>query len=318
MKDKIKNPLLENYDNDISKMPMQLSFFEKIGLASILILSIGILILSSFSLLVDIFIELNLFAILIDLFVMTTCVAAIYFMFNIIRKKIVTDALVDTAFQHGVYARLQPMIENIAEAQVGTDIVIDRISNLDTKVENILKERKYESKIDTTEIMQESIWLGTSIKFAIKAIFMLIITMAIFMFLVNFNIGPITPYATLSIFILWWLFITNEYSLWKGTGAWSFVAFPIIVVPVMVMIMANIINYNIMVALLYLLLGIYILTYYIWAIYVTTGSIPFIKPKQYDTMDKRGDGFFALQQKGILRDVSKEMALRLKRPKEKG
>jgi len=316
-KDIIKNPLLD-VEDDTSRMPIQLSFFEKIGLTSVLMISVGIFILSILSLFVDIFVELNFFSILIDLFAIVACLAAVYFIFNIIRKKIVTEALVDTAFQYGVYARLQPMIENIAKAQVGTDIVIDRISNLDVKVENILKERKSETMTGSnTEIMQESVWLGTSLKFAIRAIFMIVITMAIFMFLVNFNIGGITPYATLSIFILWWLFITNEYDLWKGTGAWSFVAFPIFVVPVMVMIMANIVNYNIMIALLYLLLGMYSIIYYIWAIYVTTGSIPFITPRGYEKMDEKGDGFFRLQQKGIFREISEEVAHRLKSPKEK-
>jgi hypothetical protein len=316
MKDKeeiIKNPLLDSVDEDMTRMPMRLSFFEKIGLVSVSIIFVCIGVLSAFSLIIDIFVKLNFFSILIDVFVVIICMAAIYFVFNIIRKKIVTEALIDTAFQHGVYNRLQSLIENIAQGQVGTDVVIDRIDHLDKKVENILKERRYE-KYDTSagkEFLQEYISLGTSVKFVVKSIFMIIITMAIFMFLINFNLGRLTPYVSISIFILWWLFITNEYSLWKYTGAWSFAVLPVIVMPVTVIILANLMNYNVLMALLYLSLSFYIIIYYIWAIYVTTGSIPLLKPK-IDEKSEKTDGFFTLQQKGLIWEIVEEMKYRFK------
>lgn len=313
----IKNPLLDSADEDMSRMPIQLSFLEKMGLVSVSIIFVGIAILSVFSLIIDIFVKLNFFSILIDVFVLIMCVAAIYFVFNIIRKKIVTEALMDTAFQHGVYNRLQTLVGNIAQTQVGTDVVIDRIDHLDKKVENILKERRYE-KYDGSvgkEFLQEHISLGTSVKFVIKSIFMLIVTMAIFMFLVNFNLGNVTPYASLSIFVLWWLFITNEYSLWNYTGAWSFAVLPILIIPVTIIILANLMNYNVLMALLYLSLAIYIVVYYIWAIYVTTGSIPFLKPRP-DEKSEKIDGFFALQQKGMISEIFEEVKWRFKSPKK--
>lgn len=312
----IKNPLLDSADEDMTKMPIRLSFFEKIGLVSVSIIFIGIAILSGFSLIIDIFVKLNFLSVLIDVFVLTMCIAAIYFVFNIIRKKIVTELLIDTAFQHGVYNRLQSLIGNIAQAQVGTDVVIDRIDNLDKKVENILKERREEKhEAPGKDFLQEYISLGTSVKFVIKTIFMIIVTMAIFMFLVNFNLGRITPYASLSIFVLWWLFITNEYYLWKYTGAWTFAILPIMTIPVVVIIMANLTNYNVLMAVLYLSLSFYIVIYYIWAIYVTTGSIPFIKPTP-DEKSEKMDGFFALQQKGMLSEIFEEMKYRLKSSKK--
>lgn len=316
-KENIKNPLLDSVEEDMSRMPIQLSFFEKIGLASVLITFVGIAILSTFSLIIDIFVKMNFLSILVDVIVMIICAAVIYFIINIIRKKIVTEALIDTAFQYGVYNRLQSLIVNIAQAQVGTDVVIERISNLDKKVENILKERR-EEKYDNHSgagFLQEPITLGTSVKFVIKTIFMIVITMAIFMFLVNFNLGRITPYASLSIFVVWWLFITNEYSLWKDSGAWVFVFLPIVIIPVLVIIIANLINYNFLMAILYLSLSFYTIAYYFWAIYVTTGSFPFIKPKQYEKSEKI-DGFFGLQQKGMVRELFEEIKYRIKSSKK--
>lgn len=314
-KNHIRNPLLE-VDEDISKMPIYLSFFEKIGLTSALIISIGIFLLTFMSLLVDIFVKLNLFSILIDGIIMLASLAAIYFIFNMLKKKIVTEALIDTAFQHGVYNRLQHLIENISRAQVDSDIIIERISNLDMKVENIMKERKAGVGIEEemgTKFYQQQITTGTSVLFTIKAIFMMILTIAVFMFLVNFNLGRITPYAALSIFILWWLFITNEFSLWKDMSAWTMVFFPVLVIPISVNLLANFINYNVMMALIYLLLGLYALSYYAWAIYVTTGTLPFITPKREEEELSK---FFAAQQKGMINEIVDDAKYRISKIKK--
>lgn len=300
-----KNPLLDIVDEDVTRMPIQLSFFEKIGLVSILTILAGIFILSVISLIVDIFIKFSFFSVIVDTIFMMISLVASYFIFNILRRKMVTELLVDTAFQQGVYSRLQPLIDNIASAQTGTDIMLDRISKVDLKVENILKEKRVgESVVD------EYVALGTTNKFVIKSIFMIVITMAIFMFLVNFNLGGITPYATLSIFVLWWLFITNEYDLWKDSSAWSMVFFPILIIPTTFIILSNILNYNVLIALLYLLLGLYSLLYYFWAVYVSTGSIPFVTPKRDSEerareLEDKGE-FFVSQRKGFLYDVWKD------------
>ncbi len=310
-KNHIRNPLLEVVDEDISKMPIYLSFFEKIGLTSALMISIGIFLLTFMSLLVDIFVKLNFFSILVDGIIMLASLAAIYFIFNMLRKKIVTEALIDTAFQHGVYNRLQHLIENISRAQVDSDIIIERISNLDMKVENIMKERKAGVGIEEemgTKFYQRQITIGTSVLFAIKAIFMMILTIAVFMFLVNFNLGRITPYAALSIFILWWLFITNEFSLWKDMSAWTMVFFPVLVIPISVNILANFINYNVMMAIIYIFLGLYVLSYYAWVVYVTTGVLPFITPKRER---EEVSEFFAAQQKGMINEIVDDAKCRI-------
>lgn len=309
---KIKNPLLDIVDEEVSKIPVSTSFFEKIGLISILIISVGIFVLSIISLIVDIFIKFNFGSVLIDMIFMVVSLIATYFIFNILRRRMVTELLVDTAFQEGVYSKLQPLIDNIASAQTGNDIMLDRISKIDLKVENILKEKRVGSSVPEKgrSVTDEYIALGTTVKFVIKSIFMIVITMAIFMFLVNFNLGGITPYATLSIFILWWLFITNEYDLWRDSSAWSMVFFPILIIPATFIILSNILNYNVLMALLYLLLGLYSTLYYTWAVYVSTGSLPFLTRREFGEREiakSEREEFFASQQKGLLQQIFKEV-----------
>lgn len=308
---KTENPLSKIVDRDSESIGayivsfQRLSFFEKIGVISSLIMAVGILIISGFSFIID-FGKLNIVNILIDIILIIGSLASLYFVSSIYKRKVVVETLIDTAFQEGVYNRLRPLIENIANSRIDADIILDRMSNIDLKIENILKGQSM--KRDDTEVrdvekyidteMQRPVMIGTPLGFIFKSIFMIIITMAIFMFLVNFNLGRLTPFVTLSIFILWWIFITNEYSLWKNTSAWLIVFFPIMIVPVSVMILGNLVNYNILMAVLYASIGIYAFVYYLWAIYKTTGVLPFVR-RRIDDDEK----FFSSQQKGMLKDM---------------
>lgn len=320
---KTENPLSKIADRDSESIGadivsfQRLSFFEKIGIISSLIMAIGILIISGFSFIID-FGKLNIVNILIDLIFIIGSLTSLYFISGIYKRKVIVETLIDTAFQEGIYNRLRPLIENIANSKVDADIILDRMSNMNLKIENILKGqslkrdefevRDIEKYVETE--MQRPVMIGTSLGFIFKSIFMVIITMAIFMFLVNFNLGRLTPFVTLSIFILWWIFITNEYSLWKNTSAWLLVFFPIAIIPVSVMILGNLVNYNILMAVLYTSIGIYAFVYYLWAIYTTTGALPFVKRRTDDIMGE--EKFFSSQQKGMLRDMWTDIKKRLK------
>ncbi len=296
---KKKHPLID-IDEDISIKPLQrLSFFEKIGLISALVISIIILSLLLFSLYIDFFIKTNYNYAVLDITIGIIMLSSLYFILNAFKGRVVTEILIDTAFQEGVYARMQPLIENIARAHVDTNILLERLHNLDLKVQNISKER-YEKEIKTSDLMQEPVAVGTSIKFTVKSIFLITLTMAVFMFLVNFNLGGITQYAVLLIFFLWWGFITNEYKLWKEGAAWTFVFLPVLVVPVTLMILNNLLNYNVLIAALYFSIGVYTFLYYLWANYASTGSLPIIVPEKQEPVTGE---FFSLQQKGLLNEI---------------
>lgn len=309
----MKNPLID-VNEDVSIRPFRhFSFFEKIGLFSALVILLVILVISAFSFYVDLFIKFRFLYVLIDLSVIIMCLGAMFFISNAFRRKIITDLLIDSAFQDGIYTRLQPLIEKIAQSHIDANIILDRISNMDLKIQNIQKER-YTRDTESADLMKEPITVGTSIKFAIKTIFLIILTMAIFMFLVNFNLGSITPYSVLLIFIIWWGFITNEYNLWKESSSWTMVFFPILIIPVMVMLLNNLLNYNVMMAILYLSVGSYAFVYYLWAIYATTGSLPFMPSRKQEAEE---DSFFAQQQKGIIKELLDATSSRLEQQLQK-
>jgi hypothetical protein len=318
MNNEIKNPLTDIKNTSEMSTPLRLSFFEKIGLICAIIFFAIVLIFTLFSAVIDIFVKFNFANIFIDILFIWGSLMMLYLFINLIRKKVVTETLIDVAFQQGVYQRLEPVLENIAEEQVGIDVVLDRLSTLDKKVENISKAGRSETKetgpVGTVrgivaEMLREEIILGTSLRFLFKAMFMVILTMAAFMFFVSFDLGLITPYVVLSIFFLWWLFITGEYSLWNETGSWIFIAFPIIMIPVTVIVVSSYLNYNVLMAMLYSFIGIYTFTYFIWAVYKTTGSIPFITIRSENPESE----FFASQRKNMFLILYAEAKTRLGR-----
>jgi len=210
--DQMKNPLLDTIE-DISSVPIQqLSFFEKIGLICALIISILIMAISDYSFYVDFFIQSNYTYALIDIIINFICLGAIYFIVKTFKRRIIADVLIDTAFQEGVYLRMRPLIENIAKSQIDTNMILDRLENMDLKVQNVLKQG-YSRDVKSREFMDEPIAVGTSIKFAVKTILLVTVTMAMFMFLINFQLLGLTHYTVLLIFVMWWGFITNEYNL---------------------------------------------------------------------------------------------------------
>ncbi|HEY9247247.1 MAG TPA: hypothetical protein VIO11_10410 [Candidatus Methanoperedens sp.] len=306
----MKNPLI-NVKEDISRRPDQnLPFFEKMGLISVLIISVAILIFSGLSFIIDLFVKFDYLYGFVDLAFIIISLSSVFFVYKAFSRRVITDALVDTAFQEGIYSRLEPMIENIAQAYAGTNIVLDRLSNLDLKVENILKER-YERDIRSSDFMNEPVAFGTSIKFALKAVVLTTLSMAFFIFLSQFGIsGSMTPYAILLIFIMWWGFITNEYNLWKETSAWTAVFFVILVIPATVIALGFGNLNNVILALTYVFLGLYTLVYYFWAIFVTTGSLPFIVTEKKKST---GGGFFASQEKSMLGELYETFISRLER-----
>lgn len=331
-----KNPLKEididsDIDSDISAMSFQrLSFFEKIGLISSSIFAIGIIVISIFSFFVD-FSKLEVTSIVFDIILLTMGLSSLYFIYGVYSKKVITEHLIDTAFQEGIYNRLRPLIDNIAQNHIDADIIIDRISDMDLKLQNILKEKSsatsIEGDIDVDKTygekyieleLKKPVTIGTSIQFIIKSIFMVVMTMAIFMFFVNFNIGNLTPFVSLSIYILWWIFITNEYNLWKEMSAWYIVFLPIIIVPVSIMVLGNLLNYNVLMAILYSSVGIYAFAYYIWAVYTTTGILPFTGADKRQTLRDptlRDTSLFSLQQKGVLELIKDKLGDNMKKIK---
>ncbi len=245
---------------------------EKIGLAFALITAIILLGFSFFSLIVDIILKFDLYGILIDLIFLGIGIFLGYFSIRIYKKSVYYEGLVNSAFDEGIYTRLEPVLRKIAETSVEMEDLDNRLNKIDHMVQTVMEEQVKMEKNPRVEV-EKAIAPGTSMDFVVKTIFLIIITMSGFMFMINTSIGA-AHFATLGFYVLWWLLISAEFKLFNDTAAWVMVFVPILLVPVGFMILDAFMQINNVVALFYALLALYAFLYFSWAVYETKGTLP--------------------------------------------
>lgn len=246
---------------------------EKIGLGITLLLAVLIIVYSLFCLMIDLTVTspFDLFSIVIDLIVLAVGIVVGHFAFRIYKKSVYYEELVRSAFDEGIYARLEPVLRKVAETHVEMENLEDRIDIIDRKVQTVIEEQvRAEKKPELASMVAP----GTSMGFVVKAIFLTIITMSGFLSMIYLLPG-FTRYATLAFYILWWLLITSEFKLFDDFVAWIMVFVPIFLIPFSFMLLDFLVGVNMVIAIFYVLLALYAFLYYSWALYEKKGTLPF-------------------------------------------
>lgn len=246
---------------------------EKIGLAFTLLTALILVGFSLFSLFVNTVIKFDIYGVLVDLIFLVIGIFLGYFAVRIYKKSVYYEGLVSSAFDEGIYKRLEPVLRKIAEASVEMEDLDGRLNKIDHMVQTVMEEQVKAGKSSVTEV-EKSIALGISLGFVVKTIFLTIITMSGFLFMIYTSIGAV-HFATLAFYVLWWLLITSEFQLFDNMTAWLLVFVPILLVPVGFMILDAFIGINNVIALFYGLLALYAIIYFSWTVYVSKGILPF-------------------------------------------
>ena len=255
--------------------------FEKIGLTVAFFIGIALTIFSLYSLVIDISMEhTDLWSVGVDTFFLLLGVLICYSCIKTYKKAIYYGKLVESAFEEGIYRRLEPLLRKFAEVHVQMEELEARLNGIDKKVDAVMEGQVKASANPAT--VEGIIAPGTSIGFAVKSIFLAIITMSGFVFMVETMI-PHAHYAILLFFILWWLLITSEFELFNKAEAWLFVFLPIIIVPTGFILTHAALRVampvgsaeNVTVCIFFLALVIYAFAYYSWAVLRTKGTLPF-------------------------------------------
>jgi len=257
------------------------SVFEKIGLTVAFGIGIALTIFSLYSLVIDISVRFDLKSVLVDIIFLLLGVLICYSCIKTYRKAIYYGKLVESAFEEGIYRRLEPLLRKFAEVHVQMEELEARLNGIDKKVDAVMEGQVKASANPAT--VEGIIAPGTSISFAVKSIFLAIITMSGFVFMIETMI-PHAHYAILLFFILWWLLITSEFELFNKAEAWLFVFLPIIIVPTGFILTHAALRVampvgsaeNVTVCIFFLALVIYAFAYYSWAVLRTKGTLPFI------------------------------------------
>ena len=245
---------------------------EKIGLAITLFIAIILLGFSLFSLIVDTILKFDLYGILIDLVFLAIGFFLGYFSIRMYKKSAYYESLVNSAFDKGIYTRLEPVLRKVAETNVEMESMESRLNKIDRMVQTVIDEQVKTGRKPHSEV-EKMVVPGTSMGFVVKTIFLTIITMSGFLFMISTSIGA-AHFATLLFYVLWWLLISSEFKLFGNTASWLIIFVPILLIPVGFMILDAFMQINNVIALFYACLALYAFLYFSWAVYETKGTLP--------------------------------------------
>ncbi len=246
---------------------------EKIGLALAMLIAVILVGISVFSLLIDLVLKFNTYGIVVDLIVLSTGILLAYFAIRIYKKSAYYESLVNTAFDKGIYTRLEPILRKIAETHVEMESLEGRLGKIDRMVQTLMDEQleKEQSHVDESI----SVAHGTSVAFIAKVILLTVVSLAAFITMVETSF-EMAHFATLFLFVLWWWLISSEFNVFDNNTAWVALFLPILLVPFSFLFLniAGILALNDLLGIFYTILALYAFLYYSWAVYKTRGTLP--------------------------------------------
>ena len=213
-----------------------------------------------------------------------------------IRKNTYLEQMVDQMFDEIIYDRFEPVLRDIAEVQVGYDSVSNQIRTLNYSINDLKKSIEFAP----SQGAYQSNGASTSASLRrVYNLFMYIvflnITLAVYMFMIYYPQWYI-PYLSPLLFVMWWVAITYEHDQWGNSSAWMWVFAPILILPIYTMVFGLLTSTNQMFAIMYVMLGLYAVTYYTWSMYNASGTLPFGLHEKledianYDEIDDDDDG----------------------------
>ena len=250
-----------------------ISLFEKFSILFLLFMALY-LIYSYYSPVIDVLSgkEFNAQDFIVDLTIIIFGLCAFWGGITLAKRTIVMEQMIDMGFENGVYNRLEPILEEIAGTQVVIDKMDERLDNMNINIDR-LKKRSVEFKIPGTE-PAFGIDITEQISRFLRLIILINITLATFIFLSRF-IPSYTPFVLTMLYVLWWLEITYEYTLWKRSSAWWWVFIPILTIPITTMMGNLVVRSDILLGSMGIGLAIYASAYFTWSKYMIEGTLPF-------------------------------------------
>ena len=216
--------------------------------------------------------EFNAQDFILNLTILIIGLCALWGGITLAKRTIAMEQLIDVGFENGVYNRLEPVLEEIAGTQVVINKMDERLNNMNINMDR-LRKRSVELKIPGTE-PAFGIDIAAQISRFLRLIILINITLVAFIFLLNFT-RSYTPFIMTIMFVVWWLEITYEYTLWEKTPAYYWVFFPILTIPISTILGDIMYGSGILIGSMGILLALYISAYYTWSKYIIEGILPF-------------------------------------------
>lgn len=240
----------------------------RVYLAAVLMIlaSIYLLIISFFPLVYNFTVSFDSMNFLINLFYFMLGVGTMMGALLLLKRETSMHYMADEIFDSVIYSRLEPVLEDVAGVQVNLEDVEKKLDMMNLNIQRL------EEKKETTTASQVA--PPADIYNYIKYFILINMTLAAFLFMLQFPLGY-TPYAVTMMYIIWWVSITLEYKLWNVESAWIWVFVPTLTLPVLTIIMSGYLRDYQLFGLTFLGLVVYVFAYYTWCSYMVKGILPF-------------------------------------------
>ncbi len=239
---------------------------EYIVVISMILTSLYLLVTSFFPLVYNIVTSFEPINFLMNLFYFILGIGSLAGALLILKKETHLEHIADDTFDKVVYTRLEPVLRDVAQVQVGLTDVHSQLEMMNLNIEKIQYVREKGTPVAQAVPAQGSMY--------VKYVVLINITLATFLFMLQYPLEYI-PYAVTVIYIVWWAVITQEFKLWNVETVWMWVFVPILILPVYTIIMNVYLRDYQMFGSLFLGLCLYILAYYSWCSNMVRGVLPF-------------------------------------------
>jgi len=238
---------------------------EYIVVISLIITSLYLLVTSFFPLMYNVVTSFEPVNFLMNLLYFILGIGTMAGALLVLKKETHLEHIADDTFDQVVYKRLEPVLRDVADVQVGLTDVHTQLEMMNLNIEKMGR---------TREAPMQSVAVPVQTSMYIKYIVLINITLATFLFMLQYPLEYI-PYAVTLVYIIWWAVITQEFKMWNVEAVWMWVFVPILILPVYTIIMNAYLRDYQMFGSLFLGLVIYIFLYYSWCSNMVRGVLPF-------------------------------------------
>ncbi len=239
---------------------------EKFGAFCVLCASVYLIAISAFPVMYNLTGEFERNDFIFNTILLLVGTGSLFGSIRFIKKSILFEQLLDIGFEKGIYARLEPILNDIVESQVSMNDVADQLKYMNTNIDRMQK-RVHSTGAGVVDVREEIFRF-------LRLVLLINVTLAVFIYLLR-AYGTIIPYAMAMLFVLWWAEITFEFRMWKNSWVWAWVFVPVLTIPITTILADLLYGDAILVAAMSVVLVIYVAAYYTWGRYLVERTLPF-------------------------------------------
>ncbi len=239
---------------------------EKFGAFSVLCASVYLIAISVFPVMYNLTGEFERNDFIFNAILLLIGTGSLFGSIQFIKKSILFEQLLDLGFEKGIYARLEPILNDIVESQVSMNDVAAQLKYMNTNIDRMQK-RVHNPGSEVVSVREEIFRF-------LRLVLLINVTLAVFIYLLR-AYGTIIPYAMAMLFVLWWAEITFEFRMWKNSWVWAWVFVPVLTIPITTILADLLYGNAILVAAMSVVLIIYVAAYYTWSRYLVERTLPF-------------------------------------------